>query len=82
MEIISKLINMEVKLPVSNELIEQKLKEMGIKPLRWAIVECCSRCKPVSICGDQTEQGELNNSDVRIYNNKIMLTISLACENL
>lgn len=38
MEIISKLVEIEAELPVDNVYIEQKLKEMGIDPLRWAIV--------------------------------------------
>lgn len=39
MEIISKLVDVKIELPIDNELIEQKLKEMGIIPLRWAIVK-------------------------------------------
>ncbi len=38
MEIISKLVEIEAALPVDNDFIEKKLKEMGIKPLRWAVV--------------------------------------------
>lgn len=38
MQIISKLIKIEATLPADSEFIEQKLKEMGIEPLRWAIV--------------------------------------------
>lgn len=38
MEITSKLIEIEADLPVDNVFIEKKLKEMGIVPLRWAIV--------------------------------------------
>jgi hypothetical protein len=38
MEIISKLVQIEANLPVVNDFIEKKLAEMGIKPLRWAVV--------------------------------------------
>lgn len=38
MEVISKLVEIEANLPVDNDFIENKLKEMGIEPLRWAIV--------------------------------------------
>ncbi|MFA7658717.1 MAG: hypothetical protein WCY19_04725 [Candidatus Gastranaerophilaceae bacterium] len=38
MEIVSKLVEIEAELPVDNEFIETKLGEMGIRPLRWAIV--------------------------------------------
>jgi len=39
MDIVSKLVTIEAKLPIDNECIEQKLYEMGIKPLRWSIVK-------------------------------------------
>ncbi len=39
MEIISKLVEIETTLPVDNDFIEAKLREMGIEPLRWAIVK-------------------------------------------
>lgn len=39
MQIISKLVEIEAPLPVDNEFIEKKLKEMGVNPLRWAIVK-------------------------------------------
>lgn len=39
MEITSKLVEIEAELPVDNEYIEKKLADMGIKPLRWAIVK-------------------------------------------
>ena len=38
MEIVSKLVKIDAILPVDNVFIEQKLCEMGIAPLRWAIV--------------------------------------------
>jgi len=39
MEIISKLIKIEAKLPIDNAFIELKLHEMGFEPLRWAITK-------------------------------------------
>lgn len=39
MEILSKLIEIEAALPVDNEYIEKQIHEMGIEPLRWAIVK-------------------------------------------
>lgn len=38
MEIISKLVKIEAKFPIDNSFIEQRLAEMSICPLRWAIV--------------------------------------------
>ena len=38
MEITSKLVEIETNLPVDNDFIEKKLAEMGLKPLRWAVV--------------------------------------------
>lgn len=38
MEIISKLVEIEAQAPFDNEFIEAKLTQMGITPLRWAIV--------------------------------------------
>lgn len=40
MDIISKLVEIETEMPVENDFIEEKLNEMGISPLRWAIVDC------------------------------------------
>lgn len=39
MKIVSKLIKIETELPVDNGFIEATLAEMGINPLRWAIVK-------------------------------------------
>jgi len=39
MEIISKLIEIETKFPIDNQLIEQEMHNMGFDPLRWAIVK-------------------------------------------
>lgn len=47
MEIISKLIEIESELPVDNDFIEKKMKEMGIEPLRWAIVKV--NCNTITI---------------------------------
>ncbi len=38
MEIVSKLVEIEAELPIDNSFVEAKLAEMGIHPLRWAIV--------------------------------------------
>ena len=38
MEIVSKLVKIKAQMPVDNVFIEQKLRETGIEPLRWAIV--------------------------------------------
>lgn len=38
MQITSKLVKIEADLPVDNNFIEKKLVEIGIYPLRWAIV--------------------------------------------
>lgn len=39
MDIISKLIEIELTQVLSTESIEQKLIEQGISPLRWSIVK-------------------------------------------
>jgi len=39
MEIVSKLVKIEAPLPIDNVFVEQKLYEIGIEPLRWAIVK-------------------------------------------
>lgn len=39
MEIISKIVEIETKLPTDDITIEKKLNSMGINPLRWAIVK-------------------------------------------
>lgn len=39
MEIVSKLVEIEVQKPIDTNLIEEKLIKMGINPLRWAIVD-------------------------------------------
>lgn len=38
MEITSKLIEIKADLPIDNIFIEKKLAEMGVVPLRWAVV--------------------------------------------
>lgn len=49
MEIISKLVDIEAELPIDNDLIEQKLKKMGIIPLRWAIVKVNGNVLTISL---------------------------------
>lgn len=49
MEITSKLVEIEAKLPVNNNFIEKKLKEMGIEPLRWAIVKVNNNILTISL---------------------------------
>ena len=49
MEIISKLVEIEANLPVDNELIEAKLNEMDIYPLRWAIVNVNGNILTISL---------------------------------
>lgn len=39
MQITSRLIEIKVPEKFDNGFIEQKLSEMGIKPLRWAVVK-------------------------------------------
>ena len=39
MAIVSKLIEIEAEMPVDNEFIEAALHEIGILPLRWAVVK-------------------------------------------
>lgn len=38
MDIVSKLVEIENNGEINNDFIESKLNEMGIIPLRWAIV--------------------------------------------
>jgi len=49
MEIISKLVEIEAKLPIDNDFIETKLREMGIEPLRWAIVKVYNGVLTISL---------------------------------
>ena len=49
MEIISRLIEIEAELPVDNLFIEQKIRDMGIKPLRWAIVSVSGNIFTISL---------------------------------
>lgn len=49
MEIISKLVEIKAELPVDNVYIEHKLKEMGIEPLRWAIVSVNGNILTISL---------------------------------
>ena len=49
MEIISKLVEIEADSPLSSEYIENKLKEMKITPLRWAIVNINGKTLTISL---------------------------------
>lgn len=49
MEITSKLVEIEANLPVDNDFIEKKLFEMGIDPLRWAIVKIKGNILTISL---------------------------------
>lgn len=49
MEITSKLVEIEAELPVDNKFIEAKLKEMGIEPLRWAVVNVKGNTLTISL---------------------------------
>lgn len=49
MEITSKLVEIEAELPVDNDFIAKKLKEMDIKPLRWAIVKVSENILTISL---------------------------------
>lgn len=49
MEIISKLVEIEAKLPADNAFIETKIKEMGIDPLRWCIVKVSDNKLTISL---------------------------------
>ena len=49
MEILSKLIEIEAELPVYNDYIEKQIREMGIEPLRWAIVKVESSKLTISL---------------------------------
>lgn len=65
MEIVSKLVKFEAELPVDNEFVEAKLEEMGIKPLRWAIVDVEGKIITVSLACENLWYNvnyELNNS--------------------
>ena len=49
MEIVSKLVELEAVLPVDNNYIEARLQEMGIVPLRWAIVDVGQNSLTISL---------------------------------
>lgn len=53
MNIVSKIVEIETDLPIDNIQIEQKLFEMGICPLRWAIVKVKGNIIAISLaCED------------------------------
>lgn len=39
MNVVSKIVDLDIDSPLTTEVIENKLNEMGIEPLRWAIVK-------------------------------------------
>jgi len=88
MQITSKLIEIETKFPVDNEVIEQKMLDMGIKPLRWAIVGCGSRVwrlegRALLACRAATgrwRRKRLHCKRNRSLNNRNILSVSVACE--
>lgn len=49
MEINSKTVQIKVQNPITTSYIEDKLKEMGIEPLRWAIVKADNNTLTISI---------------------------------
>lgn len=49
MEIVSKLVEINAVGTIDNHFIERNLKNMGIDPLRWAIVNAQGRKLTVSV---------------------------------
>ena len=49
MEIQSKLVEIEATLPIDNNYIEKQIRDMGIEPLRWAIVGVCGSILTISL---------------------------------
>lgn len=49
MEIISKLIEIQAELPIDNDFVEAKLREMGINPLRWAVTGVKNNVLTISV---------------------------------
>lgn len=52
MKIISKLVEIKAELPVDNHFIEKRLKEIGIKPLKWAVVNVENNILTLSLTGE------------------------------
>lgn len=52
MQVVSQLVKIRAKLPVDNSFIEAKLNEMGIEPLRWAVVECNDDTLTISVANE------------------------------
>ncbi len=49
MEIISKIVKINVELPTNNKIIESELEKKGIIPLRWAIVGVDKKNSPQTL---------------------------------
>ena len=56
MEIVSKIIEIKADLPVDNDYIEKKIHEMGIEPLRWAVVKVGNGTLTVSLAYDHSKK--------------------------
>lgn len=53
MDVVSKIVEIEIDLPIDNIKIENKLSEMGFYPLRWAIVKADGKILTISLaCED------------------------------
>lgn len=47
--IVSENVKIHTTLPTTNEIIEKELKQKGIKPLRWAIIEADKQELTISV---------------------------------
>lgn len=56
MEIISKLVEIEAQALIDNNYIEKKIREMGIEPLRWAIVNVRNNMLTISLACENTQE--------------------------
>jgi len=56
MEIVSKLVEIEAQAPIDNNYIEKKIRDMGIEPLRWAIVKVKNNILTISLAYENTEE--------------------------
>lgn len=70
MEIISKLVKIEAHKPFDNDFIENKLKDMGINPLRWAIVKYEDNILTISLACEnlwydvaESQEGDKNDNE-------------------
>ncbi|HNW25345.1 MAG TPA: hypothetical protein PLG15_07080 [Candidatus Gastranaerophilaceae bacterium] len=89
-QINSKLIEIEVPEVFDNDFIEQKLSEMGIEPLRWAVVSGSRVWKlegrALPACRAVTDRWRRKRLHCKRHRsnlaNKIILTVSAAFESL